>query len=267
MQWFLPTFHGDIRLERLGKSHTKLVLVSLTPSEKVAVETLRKIALAPPWKGTPWCSVEQFPPIKQLRGEAQIELRAPLGRVQKTLAKELKPDRTLMSVVKFTDGRMEEVTDWTEPKEPPKDPYREPAGSPEPEASKALVKEEKPEAAAGTTVAQPTRGCPVPEFEKANVRATSVLRAFLTPQQIEDFERKQRFITTGAETGHRYMLTSRLAHDEYGQHHGHRQMFDLDEGHSFCVHDYMVPAAEELLALHLFLSIPGRERYLREIPE
>ena len=38
-------------------------------------------------------------------------------------------------------------------------------------------------------------------------------------------------------------------------------------GRAFCVHDWTVPASEEMLALHLFLTMPGREHYLRDIPD
>jgi len=33
------------------------------------------------------------------------------------------------------------------------------------------------------------------------------------------------------------------------------------------VHDWLVPASEELLELALFLGLPGRERYVRALPE
>jgi hypothetical protein len=33
-----------------------------------------------------------------------------------------------------------------------------------------------------------------------------------------------------------------------------------------CVHDWEVPAAEEMLALKLFLSLPEREQYIRDLP-
>lgn len=269
MKWYLPTFYGDIRLERLERSKTRVVLVQLTPSEKKAAKKLRETALAPPWRSTPWCEAEAFPPIDDLPIEKAIDLNAPLGKVQKLLAKALKPERTLMDVVKFTDGKMEEVTNW--PIDPEVEPgYRDKA-TPTPEKPKAEAKPEKPkkpkkEPKAGTTVAQPTQGCPAPNFQQAKDRATEVLCAFLNPDQIDDFNRYQRFVTVGADTGHRYMLTSRTARDQLG-HYGDRSVYDLDARHSLCVHDYTIPAPEELLSLHLFLSLPGREAYIRAIPE
>ena len=80
-----------------------------------------------------------------------------------------------------------------------------------------------------------------------------------------DFERHQRFVVIGADTGHRYMLTSRHARDELA--HYHRTLFDLDEHIPLCVHDWQVPAAEELLSLCIHLQLPGCETYVRSIPD
>ena len=44
-------------------------------------------------------------------------------------------------------------------------------------------------------------------------------------------------------------------------------LYDLDERRPWCVHDWDVPAPEEMLGLLVHLSIPGREKYLRDLPE
>jgi hypothetical protein len=116
------------------------------------------------------------------------------------------------------------------------------------------------------TVKKPKLGCPIPSFDQVRLRATRVLRAFLDPEQIDDFERHQRFVTRGADTGHLYMLTSRNAPDEY-KNRGSRCVFDLDTNTPYCVHDYDVPAEEELLALHCLLSLPGYENWARAMPD
>ena len=87
----------------------------------------------------------------------------------------------------------------------------------------------------------------------------------VAPVQVSDFERRQSFVTTGATTGHRYAVTSRLARDGIAQY--RRSLFDLDEGRAYCVHDWDVPPAEECLALHVFLRVPGGEKYLRDVPD
>jgi hypothetical protein len=110
-------------------------------------------------------------------------------------------------------------------------------------------------------------------------------------------------VSIGHETGHRYLVTSRNARGRLAKTDG-RSLYDLDEprwsarilrrldavgalvdvapdanihharvdvrscaGRAFCVHDWTVPASEEMLALHLFLTMPGREHYLRDIPD
>lgn len=44
-----------------------------------------------------------------------------------------------------------------------------------------------------------------------------------------------------------------------------RSVYDLDEARVLCLHDWVVPAAEELLELLLCLSLPGREREARSL--
>jgi len=174
------------------------------------------------------------------------------------------------------NGRIEELH-RTERGDEKRDPYRQaqaavtgPAdGGTEPAAaseSTAIVPAAAAPAAA-VTVAQPVIGCPCPEFERAEVRATRVLSAFLDPQQLADFDKHQAFLTTGADSGHLYLLTSRQAPRERLAKVGGRTVYDLTEGRPICVHDWVVPAAEEMLELMLFLQMPGRESYVRALPE
>lgn len=188
-----------------------------------------------------------------LAKNGEFRIAADIVKVQKLLSKELKPGRALVSVVRFEDGKMSEVHAEVEDQAPiiPIESKR-----------KATL---KGVAKVAATVAAPVRGCPAPDFERADLRATRVLSAFVNEEQMADFRKHNRFVSTGADTGHRYMVTSRHASDSLA--HYHRTLFDLDEQRPYCVHDWDVPAAEEMLALHLFLQMPGRERYLREIPE
>jgi hypothetical protein len=172
--------------------------------------------------------------------EHKIDLKAPIDQVSKVLSDNLNLGRVIVTAVKFSDGRMEEIRE--------EDPI--------PAKAEAIA-----------TVAKPVRGCPAPNFSFIEQRAGEVLQAFLTPEQAEDFTRLQSFVSQGVDTGHRYMLTSRTAPDRLSRY-GGRQLFDLDEQRNFCVHyDDDVPAPEELLALHLFLSLPGHESYLRDLTD
>lgn len=169
------------------------------------------------------------------RNSASLEIAAPLDAVSKLVSKALKAGRPTLSAVRFANGKMEQVYDM-----------------PPAKATKAI------------TVAVPTIGCPAPDFDRAYDRATRVLCEFLTPAQTADFERHNRFVSVGQDTGHRYMLTSRSSPDIKRY---ERSLFDLDDNLAFCVHDWSVPAPEELLGLHVFLQVPGGEAYLRQLTE
>lgn len=232
LNWYLPTFHGDIALENQGDA-TLVKVEKLVPSEVEALNVLRAKAIEAGWQ-----KPDLFPePATSL--VASIPLKAPIDVVQAVLAEALKPGRKQFSVVRFANGVMEEITEQTKPK--------------------AI---EKGKAAA--TVAAPTQGCPLPEFDRQFHRARRVLAEFLTTEQLEDFDKENAFISVGVDTGHRYLLRSR----EAGRgHESFRSLFDLDEQQAFCIHDWTVPAPEELLSLHLHLQVPGQEIYLRGVPD
>ena len=90
-----------------------------------------------------------------------------------------------------------------------------------------------------------------------------MLDVFLDEQQKEDFRKYNRFLSVGALTGHRYLVTSRYAKGQLVR--WERSLFDLDDDRPFCVHDWSVPAAEEMLALHLMLQCKNEEPYLRHL--
>jgi hypothetical protein len=59
------------------------------------------------------------------------------------------------------------------------------------------------------------------------------------------------------------MVTSRHARDQLATY--HRSLYDLDDKVPLCVHDWDVPAPEEMLAIHVLLSLPGWELYMRRL--
>lgn len=257
MLWYLPSLYGDIRLESLEKERTKLTLFGLSPQEKVAVTALIREAEKERVLKGPWLPMMSHLLDLDSTKEQTVELRTSISKVQKVLAKHLKPSREMVSVVKFAGGKMVEMTEQVLEQieattEEESSPSR-PTGKRQPKLA----------AVAAATIAEPYRGCPVPDFDQAEVRAQDVMRVFLTPEQIEDFEHDQAFISVGADTGHRYAITSRHAREPLGRY--MRSLYDLDEQMPYCVHDWEVPAAEEMLALHLLLSVPGRETFLRGI--
>ena len=122
-------------------------------------------------------------------------------------------------------------------------------------------KDDPPKAVA--TVTKPVLSCPEPRLGRAEIKARGVLTEFLDEEQLADFLKHNRFVSVGAATGHRYMITSRHSREGLAMY-GGRQLYDLDTKWPFCVHhDKMVPAAEEMLSLHLLLQLPEHELYLR----
>lgn len=244
--WFLPSMYGDIKLDRLAESSTQLTLNGLSPTEKDAVQALFKRATKPGTLQTAWASKDRISSIDlNSMKEQALTLDAPILKVQEFLQRKLKPHRKMISAVKFTSGRVEQITEATL------------------ETIDAVP--EKPKAA--VSVAQPVIGCPAPDFDDVETRATRVLKTFLTPEQIEDFERHQQFVAVGADTGHRYLITSRNSRHGLAKHQSYRSLYDMDERQPFCVHDWEVPAPEELLGLFMHISLPGLEMYVRSIPD
>lgn len=253
MLWYLPSLYGDIRLEALEKERTKLTIFGLSPQEKVAMRALILEAEKERVLHGPWLPGMSRHLDLDSTKQQSVELTTRISKIQKILTRHLKPKREQVTVVKFESGKMVEMTEQLL-----QEIEVAPASLP---SSKAEQKKKLRPVAA--TVAEPYRGCPAPDFEQAEVRAQDVMRAFLTPEQIEDFETDGSFISIGADTGHRYAITSRYARGGLAKY--TRSLYDLDEHMAYCVHDWEVPAAEELLAIHLLLSVPGREMFLRGI--
>ena len=263
-QWFLPSVYGDIKLNRVSADSTRVTLNGLSPTEKEAVRALLERATTPGALRKSWATADKIGAVDlDSMKEQVIELDAPITKVQDFLQKKLKPHRKQISAVRFSNGHVEQLTEATlEVIDAPADPaVTQAVETPAPAKEK-----KKPAPKAAVTVAQPVRGCPAPDFDDVEVRASRVLKAFLTLDQVEDFERRQQFVAIGADTGHRYLLTSRHARRALSLN-GHRTLYDMDERVAMCVHDWEVPAPEELLALFIHLSLPGLEEYVRSIPD
>lgn len=232
MHWYIPSFYGDITLKPGDVEGTTVIETrKVTPIESQALDKLETLGRTKNW----------LDPDAVIPRTGATVLRAPVEKLAKILAKEMKPGRMLVSVVKFSDGVMEEIREGNA--------YRTPA---------------KPEPEKATTVAAPTRGCPAPDFVKAEIRASAVLEQFLTERQRDDFRAYNRFVAVGADTGHHYMVTSRHARDSLAQY--QRSLYDLDEDRPICVHDWTIPAAEEMLTLSTLLQLSGWERWMLNLP-
>lgn len=229
-RWYVPTFYGDINLEP-ADGGTIVRFDSLTPGERAALDALWRQATAEGWTKAAL--------VSPLRLNVAIEV------AQDTIARSLKPDRRHLSAVRFHDGAMEEIT----------------TASADAREAKTIAQRALDLVRAAVTVAAPRTHCPTPEFERAEVRARDVLFTFLTEEQRSDFRRYNRFVSVGADTGHRYMISSRHALDMRYR----RSLYDIDERLTLCTRDWDVPAAEEMLVLHLVVSLRGREQQIREL--
>jgi hypothetical protein len=229
--WYVPSFYGDIRIDADGPQGCIVVADKITPLEAKALEKLVKHGHKKGWIGD----------VITEMGEGRHRVAAPVADVAKFIAKQVKATRTVVHAVRFSNGKMQEILD-------------EVPGVAAPVAAVAAAP------AVATSVAAPTRGCPAPAFDKAELKARQVLLSFLTPEQAADFRAKNRFITEGA-SGRRYMVTSRYAKDELAMY--TRSLYGIDEERVFCVHDWAVPASEEMLGLHVLLQLPNWEDYLR----
>jgi len=275
--WYLPTTFGDIRLRAIDKKHTLVEICKLTHAELAAVRKLRDESIAPGLFRDPWASVEDWTRIPDafevgIAKPVEITLAAPIMKIEKVLTRALRKDRSVVTVVSTKPGEYIELR--TEPLEEDHgaSPHRTPAPAPDAaDASKAKPASAvahpvgQDPAAVAVTVAKPVQGCPAPDFEDAQIRASDVLRAFLLPEQIRDFEKHQQFISIGALTGHRYAITSRHCRSKLFVQ--HRTVYDLDESRELCVHDWDLPPAEEMLTMHLMLSLPQHEGYIRGLRE
>jgi len=271
-RWYLPSFHGDICLEKTGAMETQIRVFELTDMEEKALDILRKRAVKVPFSGKPWADEEEFLPASSATYRTKfglvITLRAPIEEVEKVLSKALNVSkRKLLSVVKFSDGTMEKIIRRDE--EPPKDEKNEEVEGeniPDYAKDKANKERQTKEAKAAATVKKPQVGCPMPEFPEADIRASRVLEVFLNDAQIADYRKYGAFMTIGRDTGHRYIVANRETPQALKKCQG-RQLFDVEENRALCVHDWSCPPPEEMLALHLCLSIPGYEQHIRTLPE
>lgn len=251
-KWFFPTFHGDIRLVATSEESCDLVMSKLSPDEEKAIVMLAAIVEKKKWSSSL---------LKPAEGTASLS--APIDKVAKQLQKLLKPARTMITAVLFADGAMAEVRgpmDLPDSLAPASDGPTPPTTDREPAGETEVLPKTRREPVAAATVAAPTRGCPAPDFTKADLKAKDVLRTFLTSDQVADFNRYNKFVDRGQTTGNHYMITSRHAKDELAKY--TRTLYDLDRRIPLCVHDWDVPAAEEMLTLHVLLQLPGWERYL-----
>ena len=158
MLWYLPSFYGDIKLKKAAGDSCEIEAEQLTVKEREALERFQINAAKKGW-------IDKTTDLT--KATDPVTIRGPIHKVQAALSRLLKPTRKLISAVKFSDGTIEEVTERTfdddgEIAEPDngKGPYRKQP------VDEVGARRAKKKAQVATTVAEPTRGCPAPDFIK-----------------------------------------------------------------------------------------------------
>lgn len=274
MDWYFPSWNGDIRIEVDPKDDKRTIFTMIEPTadEKRVLQALAKIFNDKKWikRKTLW-----NPRGNKKRQETVVN--APIFEIGTLMIAHLKPGLATLTAIQFESGKVEamgsgergilkwlaklfgasndgkadiaataDVADALE-ESLNKDSYREPA--PEP------PKKDKPKKAA--TVKRPTPSCPRC-FVDAVEPATEVLLSFLDEEQHEQWAHNRSIIVTGGLTGHRYLLAHR--HSKNAAKMG-KICMDLDDHGVLHFHDWSVPPEEEVLAAMLILQ--HREPWLR----
>jgi len=255
-QWFIPSWYGDIRLRVIDDAHTRIEVTKLSKAELGALHALKKRSLQGGILRRRWATKkawDSMPTEAFAMGRTtthHVILKAPITTIERFLTRHLRGATSTVSVMITDQGNLYEIKGEDFQADTNVLPFRREAEGGDPE--------EKPKAA--TTVRKPAVGCPAPNFEETRIRANEVLKAFLSPEQIEDYERYQKFVTIGGASGRRYLLTSRHALSRTSSR--MRSVRDVDLNKDLCVHDWGIPAPEELLTMHTMLSLPQYEGYI-----
>ena len=101
LKWYIPSFYGDIQLERLGPKSCKLTTTDLSRTEKDALRSLHR-------KARRWRWITQPTDLSQPQ---TIILATSIEKASLVLARALKSNRTIVSAVRFADDTMLEVNE------------------------------------------------------------------------------------------------------------------------------------------------------------
>lgn len=208
MKLYIPSYLGDIQLFNEGDI-TKLAYSELTTGEREKLGRFLKHYKL------------------QIETNEVIQLPEEIGKAHKRFLKIFKPDRPILNVAKYHDGKITLVQQFN-----------------------------IPETEVGVSVEKPPRGCPMPTvLERAESRACDVLNQFLSPAQKADFDAQKAFIVRGNYTGHPYMIISRWnqACQKYGL------LYCIPTHSKICASLPDVPPSEEVLAMKFAVEFTERQ--------
>ena len=159
-------------------------------------------------------------PITEGKSETVVHIPENIQKAHKRFVKIFKIGKPTINAIKLKNGKIE------------------------------LVQEFPETTGKGVTTTKPSRGCPMPIWERAEQRATAVLKEFLSLSQWLDFEKYKSFICRGNYTGTPYLLTSRW--NPLCQERG--ILYSLVDKRMICASMGDLPPAEELLGLKIAIE-------------
>lgn len=237
-RYFRPGYSGDFRVLVKGDDVERSILevVDPIPSEQAILRKVLQVARA---KG--WC--DDLAGIA-LVGRTEIEMAAPVADVGEIVVGATSAGRGAITAIASERGNVTTVYTSRDGEAPPapRDVI------PFPGQEGALAADSSPKDV--VTADRPSLGarrrpdCP-------DTRASEVLQAFSTPRQWETWMRHGWMEVYGRRSGHTYRLAHRRS--DLAQRQG-RVGFDCDDGLAVHAYNWLVPPAEEVLGIKLYLE-------------
>jgi hypothetical protein len=98
--WYIPSWHGDLRLEAVGSSMTRIKLHDPTPSEREVADVVLERACKLGWV------LSATAPNHFRSGKDIAVLKAPLGEVGPMVTSIVRPDAAVLTAITFMSGRV-----------------------------------------------------------------------------------------------------------------------------------------------------------------
>ena len=215
MKIYFTTYWGDISIE-----------VSKENRENIFLKTTE---LSPDEKVIVKAILKEYDifPEKGIATQIFTLEKRKIEDVHGIMKKLLKKDKPTLTAIKYKDGKIECVEE---------------------------IKNDE-EAETGVTVEKPHRGCPMPSVIEGEVRASIVLKEFLTEKQMSDFERYRQFVSIGGYSNKPYLITSRWCDKVVVV----GQLYDVVEKRVICANCMELLPSEEMLSLKLMIEFKERE--------
>lgn len=257
MQWYVPSWNGDIRFESDGDDKTVIKVIEPTADEIRRLDTMTQL-----FKEKGWVSTQLWKPNGDPK-EQVTEVKTGILNVADQVIKNYAPGKATLTAIVFSDGSIETVESDKNLLVNLEDSLgitaeREEAERKAKEEEEEEAARKKKEAEKAVSVKRHTVCCPRC-ISGPLTAAGEVLRAFLTDEEWKEYsENDHSLIVTGGLSHHKYIVSHR--HAKWARHH-HKICHDLTNGHTLHFHDWTVPPEEELLAAILILRY--REHWLR----